>query len=366
MRKEKNKRTISEQILKVSLCKFTSSHFRSPVQMFSIIFFGKTGAAKIWREPYEFQTSHVDHTEPHGRKMAESIIRFYRFPGLSSGRHAVTLSKLKSACSRLEVTDLSTEICFNVSVQGDDELNDGELKNLLWLLTNSFEEENVRQTSFLEESKPIEDCNKAVIEIGPRLNFSTAWSTNAVSICRSIGLDKIDRIEKSCRYLIHVAPKDKNDSNRVTTDEEKALAAKLHDRMTECRYEKPLTSFKINVHPESCYEVDVISKGRAALEKVNRDLGLAFDEWDLDYYAKLFQERVKRNPTSVECFDLAQSNSEHSRHWFFKGRLTVDGQEVEDSLMKMVMKTQATSNNNSIIKFSDNSRYVKLMCRRHR
>ena len=61
----------------------------------------------------------------------------------------------------------------------------------------------------------------------------------------------------------------------------------------------------------------------------------------------------------MECFDLAQSNSEHSRHWFFKGRLTVDGQEVEDSLMKMVMKTQATSNNNSVIKFSDNSRYNK-------
>ena len=58
------------------------------------------------------------------------------------------------------------------------------------------------------------------------------------------------------------------------------------------------------------------------------------------------------------CFDLAQSNSEHSRHWFFKGRLIVGGQEMEDSLMKMVMKTQKTSNNNSVIKFSDNSRYV--------
>lgn len=47
-------------------------------------------------------------------------------------------------------------------------------------------------------------------------------------------------------------------------------------------------------------------------------IGLAFDNWDLDYYTKLFSEKLKRNPTSVECFDLAQSNSEHSRHWFFK------------------------------------------------
>ena len=36
--------------------------------------------------------------------------------------------------------------------------------------------------------------------------------------------------------------------------------------------------------------------------------GLAFDEWDLDFYTNLFQEKIRRNPTSVECFDLAQSN----------------------------------------------------------
>lgn len=46
--------------------------------------------------------------------------------------------------------------------------------------------------------------------------------------------------------------------------------------------------------------------------------GLAFDNWDLDYYTELFKVKLARNPTSVECFDLAQSNSEHSRHWFFK------------------------------------------------
>lgn len=46
--------------------------------------------------------------------------------------------------------------------------------------------------------------------------------------------------------------------------------------------------------------------------------GLAFDDWDLDFYTQLFAEKLSRNPTSVECFDLAQSNSEHSRHWFFK------------------------------------------------
>ena len=96
-------------------------------------------------------------------------------------------------------------------------------------------------------------------------------------------------------------------------------------------------------------------QGKSALEKVNSHLGLALDDWDLDYYYQLFLNRLKRNPTSVECFDLAQSNSEHSRHWFFKGRLIVDGRELPDSLMDMIVRTQKTTNPNSIIQFSDNS-----------
>lgn len=47
-------------------------------------------------------------------------------------------------------------------------------------------------------------------------------------------------------------------------------------------------------------------------------LGLAFDSWDMEFYMDLFVNKLKRDPTSVELFDLAQSNSEHSRHWFFK------------------------------------------------
>jgi len=37
-------------------------------------------------------------------------------------------------------------------------------------------------------------------------------------------------------------------------------------------------------------------------------IGLAFDDWDLDYYTALFQSKICRNPSTVECFDLAQSN----------------------------------------------------------
>ena len=102
---------------------------------------------------------------------------------------------------------------------------------------------------------------------------------------------------------------------------------------------------------EDPYDVDVIGTEHPTLEKANKDLGLASN-----YYTQLFQERVGCNPSRMECFDLSQSNSEHSRHWFFKGRLVVDGEEVEDLLFGMVTKTQLTNNDNNVIKLCDNSR----------
>lgn len=79
----------------------------------------------------------------------------------------------------------------------------------------------------------------------------------------------------------------------------------------------------------------------------------------MEFYTELFQSKLKRNPTSVECFDLAQSNSEHSRHWFFKGRLIIDGVEKNESLLDMIIKTQDASNPNNVIKFSDNSSAIE-------
>jgi phosphoribosylformylglycinamidine synthase len=43
-----------------------------------------------------------------------------------------------------------------------------------------------------------------VLEVGPRLSFTTAWSANAVSICKACGLDEVTRIERSRRYKLFV------------------------------------------------------------------------------------------------------------------------------------------------------------------
>jgi len=100
-----------------------------------------------------------------------------------------------------------------------------------------------------------------------------------------------------------------------------------------------------------------------ALETLNLEQGLGFDEFDLDYYTNIFKQVLKRNPTDVECFDLGQSNSEHSRHWFFGGKLVIDGIEKGKTLFQLVKDT-LPSNSNSVIAFHDNSSVIRgYLCR---
>ena len=97
-----------------------------------------------------------------------------------------------------------------------------------------------------------------------------------------------------------------------------------------------------------------MSEGRDALERLNQQHGLGFDSWDLDFYTNMFREKLGRDPTDVECFDMGQSNSEHSRHWFFGGKLVIDGEEKAQTLFSMVKGT-LPEDSNSVIAFHDNS-----------
>ena len=52
----------------------------------------------------------------------------------------------------------------------------------------------------------------------------------------------------------------------------------VHDRMTEEVYAQPLRSFRSSARPAPVFTVPVLARGRAALEEINKELGLAFDE----------------------------------------------------------------------------------------
>ncbi|XP_043984966.1 phosphoribosylformylglycinamidine synthase isoform X1 [Gambusia affinis] len=272
-----------------------------------------------------------------------AVLRFYSSEALI-GRALQRAAKLFPHLS------ITTELCYNVELTGCEHLDAEQKEVLLWLFRPPLQAEPLS-----DQPRLTEGSGDKLVEIGPRLNFSTAWSTNAVSICQSAGLSNVTRVEQSRRFLIKV------ENGRSAGDlgaDIKELIGCLHDSMTECVYQHPITSFAVETTPQPVFEVDILGKGRAALETANRELGLAFDSWDLDYYTSMFQ-RIDRNPTSVECFDLAQSNSEHSRHWFFRGRVVIDGQEQQVTLFGLIMDTQRHSNQNNVIKFCDNSSGIR-------
>ncbi|XP_068780153.1 phosphoribosylformylglycinamidine synthase [Struthio camelus] len=263
-----------------------------------------------------------------------------------AGAQEAAVALRAARATGLGVTGVTCELCYNVAWDGQDPPTAEETRVLHWLFGSPFEEGAVAPRSFLRPQS-----HQLLLEIGPRLNFSTAASTNAVAVCRAAGLGRVGRLERSRRYLLQFeGPPPPEATGR--------LVPALSDRMTEQLYPQPVTSFAVPTRPVPVTTIDVLGSGRQALERADRELGLAFDAWDLNYYTQLFQ-RVGRNPTSVECFDLAQSNSEHSRHWFFKGRLVVDGQELPQSLFESIMDTQKSSNPNNVIKFSDNSSAIR-------
>ena len=229
------------------------------------------------------------------------------------------------------------EYCFYIET--NNKLSGQELRTLKWLLSETFEPDKFSPVSVIG--------NGNIIELGPRMNFETAYSTNAVAICRSCGLDGIARLERSRRYL-----------EGKDTDREAFISAN-HDRMTECLYSSPLKSFMTGIIPEKVYQVSVLEGGAAALEGINDRMGLGLDSWDIDFYFDLFVNKIGRNPTNVECFQLSQANSEHSRHWFFKGRLILDGKEVPETLMQLIQAPLKTNPSNSLIAFKDNSSAIK-------
>ena len=178
--------------------------------------------------------------------------------------------------------------------------------------------------------------------------------TYLVAICHACGLSRVTRIERSRRYVLGF-------SRELTAAEKDKLIDALHDRMTECVYEEPLSTFESKVERKPVLRVPVVAEGKPALKKISDELGLAFDDWDLDFYTKLFKEKMGRDPSDVECFDLAQSNSEHSRHWFFGGKMIIDGEEMPGTLFKIVKETNKSDDpgNNSVIAFHDNSSAIR-------
>ena len=135
--------------------------------------------------------------------------------------------------------DKSFEYCYNIETSCV--LNESDINTLQWLLSETFEPGNFSVKSLLS----VHDFQKKsrILEIGPRLNFETAFSTNAVAICHACGINKITRLERSRRYLPG------GQEPPIPSDIDKFIDEN-HDRMTELVYSRELESFETGIKPE--------------------------------------------------------------------------------------------------------------------
>jgi phosphoribosylformylglycinamidine synthase len=226
--------------------------------------------------------------------MAGAIDHIYKSPSEADSA-SVTQKLLQHVQKKYPcIHTILMEECFNIEstdTTTDLHSSSNEKQKLLWLLAETFEpSKTVMNKSAFEITN---ETFQRVIEVGPRLAFSTAWSSNCLSMCHACGIESIKRIEKSRRYFIE-------SNEEITHEMIETLVGLVHDRMTECFYPAPLDSFEIGVTSEPVQYIQVMEQGRQALEVINNEKGLGFDDWDLDYYTNLFREKLCRNPSDVE------------------------------------------------------------------
>ena len=172
-------------------------------------------------------------------------------------------------------------------------LSETEISKLCWILGDAI---------FLKEKKLLGKF------VGPRVEMTTPWSTNAVEITKNIGVDEISRIEIL------------------------KLNKENYDSMIESFYNDPDEEiFKLDNIPEEVRYIDNI-------ESYNSQEGLALNSDEINYLNDV-SKRLKRKLTDSEVFGFSQVNSEHCRHKIFNGKFIIDDKEMDSSLFDMIKLT---------------------------
>ena len=212
--------------------------------------------------------------------------------------------------------------------------------------------------SLLTYGEPAEQFNQAgnivQIIVAPRLGTVSPWASKASDIAHNCGL-AVKRVERLTEYAITL----KNPllgKASLSAEQLQAVAALLHDRMTESVLfdRKDSLNLFATVNAAPMAHVDVLSGGRAALETANTEFGLALADDEMDYLVNAFTG-LKRNPSDVELMMFAQANSEHCRHKIFNANFIIDGVAMDKSLFGMIRNTHQLNPQHMVVAYSDNS-----------
>lgn len=167
--------------------------------------------------------------------------------------------------------------------------------------------------------------------VGPRKEMITPWSTNAVEITQNMGVSGIERIEEF----------EKVESENTAFDPMLQVLYRGLDQEV----------FNISATPEPVRHIDDIAS-------YNQQEGLALSQEEVDYLDEV-SNKLGRKLTDGEVFGFSQVNSEHCRHKIFNGVFIIDGQEMPNSLFKMIRKTSEENPEGLVSAYKDNVAFVQ-------
>lgn len=188
--------------------------------------------------------------------------------------------------------------------------------------------------------------NARQVVVSPRFGTISPWSSKATDIFNNCGID-IERIERVVVFSLVG-----NVSSRLPKNVEEIL----HDRMTQSLvYDlSDVKALFMDTKPAHLNHIDIMGKGRAALEEANKTYGFALSDDDINYLIKNYNI-LARNPTDVELMMFAQANSEHCRHKIFNAEWRADGKVQDKSLFKMIKNTFEQNPDGVLSAYKDNA-----------
>jgi phosphoribosylformylglycinamidine synthase len=134
----------------------------------------------------------------------------------------------------------------------------------------------------------------------------------------------------------------------------------VHDRMTQTVLSELQDAKALFDHHSArpLNTVDLSVDAQQALEKANRELGLALSSSEIEYLIAAYQQ-LGRDPKDAELMMFAQANSEHCRHKIFNASWTLDEKPQELSLFAMIRNTHAVSPEGVLSAYHDNSAVIE-------
>ncbi len=205
------------------------------------------------------------------------------------------------------------------------------------------------------------------VVVMPRLGTVSPWASKATDIARNCGVGGVGapgtaggpalyRVERVTEFHLTVKGSLFGAGQSLSADERSAVAALLHDRMTESvAFEREGAAHLFDTRPAAALaHVDVLGQGRDALLAANAEFGLALSADEIDYLQDAFT-RLRRNPSDVELMMFAQANSEHCRHKIFNARFTIDGALEPLSMFGMIRHTEKASPQHTVVAYDDNA-----------